>query len=440
MAVVNLGCPKNVVDGERMAGLLVRAGFRATNDPRRAEAVIVNTCGFIEDAKRESIEAILQAGELKRKACRVLVVGGCLAQRYCSDLSGEMPEVDAFIGVSEIGRIAEVVRDALEGNGSRERRYVAKPEASLAFLPRRLSTPVHTAYLKIGDGCDNRCAYCTIPQIRGRMRSAPMEDLIAESKDLAKQGAKELTLVSQDSARYGEDLYGRNRITELLQGLSEISGITWLRLLYLHPAHVAETLLETVADSPKVCKYVDLPIQHISDRILSAMNRKVTGKEIRTLIKNIRTRISGAALRTTLIVGLPGETEKEFEELLEFVEETRFDRLGVFRYSREAGTKAARMLGQVEDDVKSERLERLMETQRQISQSLLKKKIGRKLKVIVDSVSPKGNAIGRSEAEALDIDGVIHLQGAAKRGDFVSARIQSSDDHDLYGETVRPEG
>ncbi len=257
MAVVNLGCPKNAVDGERMAGLLCQEGFRITKDPRKAEAVIVNTCGFIEDAKRESVEAVLEAGGLKAKSCRALVVSGCLAQRYFAELSRELPEVDAFLGVSEIGRIGEVVRGALKGNGTGKRGYVYKPEASLKPLPRKLSTPGHTAYLKIGDGCDNRCAYCPIPDIRGGMRSAPMEELAAEARELSRKGVRELHLVSQDTVRYGEDLYGKPRIADLLRELAEIQGVEWLRLLYLHPAHVENPLLRAIAENPKVCKYVE---------------------------------------------------------------------------------------------------------------------------------------------------------------------------------------
>jgi len=436
VAIVNLGCPKNLVDGERMAGLLAREGFRITKDLRRAEAVIVNTCGFIGDAKKESVEAILDAGELKRKSCRALIVGGCLAQRYFKDLSRELPEVDAFVGVAEIGRIAETVQDALIGNGTGRRDHVTHAEASLAFYPRRLSTPKHTAYLKIGDGCDNRCAYCAIPDIRGRMRSAPMEGLKAEARELARSGVRELHLVSQDTGRYGEDLFGERRIVELLDELSEIPVLEWLRLLYLHPAHLDGELVAALSKNPKVCKYVDLPIQHISDRILRAMERKVTGKEIRALIKKIRARIPGVTLRTTLLVGLPGETEREFEELLSFVEETRFDRLGVFRYSPEEGTPACRMKDQVSEKVKVEREERIMEAQRLISKRLLVRKVGNKLKVLVDEASPKGTAVGRSEGEALEIDGVIHLKGRARKGEFVTARITGSDDHDLYGEIV----
>jgi ribosomal protein S12 methylthiotransferase len=435
VAVVNLGCPKNLVDGERMAGLLARQGFRITKDARQAEAVIVNTCGFVEDAKRESLEAILAAGALKRKTCRALIVSGCLAQRYARDLFREIPEADAFVGVAEIGRITGVLKGVLRNQGSR-RQFVSRAGASLAFHPRRLATPKHTAYLKIGDGCDNRCAYCAIPEIRGPMRSAPLGGLIEEARELARKGVRELHLVSQDSGRYGEDLYERRRIVELLDILGKIPGIEWLRLLYLHPAHVSEQLLEAMVVNPKFCKYIDLPLQHISDRILRAMNRQVGGRRIRNLIGNIRDKIPGVTLRTTLIAGLPGETEKEFEELLAFVEETRFDRLGVFSYSAEEGTPAYRMQGQVPDDVKRDRQARLMEVQRQISMTLLGNKVGKEMKVLIDSVPSPGKAVGRSEGDALEIDGVIHLKGLAKRGEFVTARITGSDEHDLFGKIV----
>lgn len=440
VAIVNLGCPKNVVDGERMAGLLSREGFKVTQNPRSAEAVIVNTCGFIEDARKESVEAILEAGGLKTRACRALVVSGCLAQRCHKDLARKMPEVDAFVGVSGIGTIPEVVRKTLNGIGAGKTDFVSNPRASLTFHPRRLSTPGHTAYLKIGDGCDNHCAYCTIPDIRGEMRSAPMEGLVKEARELARKGVRELHLVSQDSARYGEDRYGRRRIDKLLNKLADIEGIEWLRLMYLHPGHMDDELLDVIADNHKVCKYLDIPIQHISDRLLSAMNRRVTGDEIRALIQTIRKRIPGATLRTTLIAGLPGETEQEYEELLEFVEEARFDRLGVFRYSREFGTRSARMPGQVPEEVKTERQEGIMEAQRVISTDLLRKKVGRALRVLIDKSSSKGGGVGRSEGDALDIDGVVHLQGRAKGGEFVTAKITGSDEHDLYGEVVGHEG
>ena len=437
--LISLGCPKNLVDGERMLGLLEENGYVPTEEPEEADVVIVNTCGFIAPAKEESLDTIFEAARLKKEGrCKALIVAGCLSQRYGAVLRRELPEADAILGLEDVERIAAHC-DRLLGH----RRPICSDGARLTNPVRHLLTPKHSAYLRIADGCDNRCAYCAIPLIRGPYRSRPMEVLIAEARTLCEDGARELTLIAQDTTRYGVDLYGKPRLITLIDALSEIEALRWIRLLYAHPAHFSQDLIACIARNEKVCRYVDLPIQHISDSILRAMNRKVAGDDIRSLIRNLRSDVPGMALRTSLIVGFPGETDAHFEELLGVVVEARFERLGVFPYSQEEGTPAAAFKGQVPDQVKQERLDRLMMMQQEISSETHQALIAKRVQVLVDRPGEETPIrwVGRTAWDAPDVDGnVLITEGDASPGDFVRVAITDADAYDLFGTIVYPSG
>jgi len=432
IGMISLGCAKNRVDAEQMLGLLQGAGCALTENPGEADVLIVNTCGFIEPAKEESIDALLEAAEYKKKGrCRLLVATGCLVQRYAETLHAEMPEVDAFLGVHELARIVPLVT-----GGAPDARPVHCECAPGVFeAPRVLTTPAHTAFVRTGDGCDNRCAYCAIPLIRGPYRSRAAADILEEIGVLARGGVKEISLIAQDTTRFGDDLPGSPTLAGLIRGAAGITGIHWIRALYCYPSRVDDALLDALADEPKACAYLDIPLQHIDADILRAMNRQGTPAQIRSVIRRARAR--GIALRTTLIVGFPGETEDAFARLLDFVEEARFDRLGAFAYSMEEGTVAAGLPGQVPEDVKQERLGRLMRLQQRISRTLNERRVGSTVEALVDRVD--GNTIiARSRIEAPEGDGALLLRARnmPSPGTFVQARITGADIYDVMGEVI----
>jgi ribosomal protein S12 methylthiotransferase len=431
-----LGCPKNRVDSEVMLGTLTGAGYRHEQDPARAEIIVVNTCGFIESAKEESVEAIVELAAMKQEGrCKKLVVTGCLVQRHADELARELPEVDHFLGTGAYAEIARVVSDA-----QAKRLVVPDPDfVHSASTPRVNSLPSHTAYLKIAEGCDNACAFCIIPKLRGPQRSRPIDDVVAEAAALAAQGAVELSLVAQDLTAYGQDLPGRLRLHHLLPELCKVDGIRWLRLHYAYPRDVPEALVEVLASEPKIVKYLDMPLQHSSDRLLRAMKRGRDSVFLRALLARLRARVPGIALRTSLIVGFPGETEADFEDLLRFVEEERFERLGVFEYSPEEGTPAAEMVAQVPAALKRERYERIMEAQRDIAHAHQQAMIGRRLEVLVEGASEETEHLlaGRHAQQAPEIDGLTYVNdGVAYPGELVTVEVTDASDYDLVGRVV----
>jgi len=382
IAMIGLGCPKNQVDAEIMLSKLVDGGFELTADLEDADAVIVNTCGFIDDAKKEAIECILEACELKKEGTlKGIIVTGCLAERYKEDIITEIPEVDACVGIGANSRIDEICKTVLDGN-----KFCEFPEKSCLPLDgdRLLTTPSHYAYLKIAEGCSNHCTYCAIPRIRGKFRSRKFESIITEATHLAESGVKELILVAQDTTKYGIDLYGELRLSELVKEIAKIDGIEWIRLLYCYPESITDELIEVIADESKVCKYIDLPLQHCNEQVLKRMNRKGNRQYLTDLINKMRKAIPDLTLRTTFITGFPGETEEQFTELCEFINDIQFDRLGCFAYSPEDGTPAAKLDGQLDDEVKNKRAEIIMNEQMLIMEKKQKLKIGSYCDVIVD--------------------------------------------------------
>ena len=431
-----LGCPKNRVDSEVMLGALEGAGFQLVQEPERAEVIVVNTCGFIESAKEESIEAILELAEHRREgSCRKLVVAGCLTQRYHAELSRELPEVDHFVGTGAYPEIARIVSDA-------QAKRILVPDPDFVHdsrTPRVSSMPAHTAYLKIAEGCDNACAFCIIPKLRGPQRSRPVDDVAAEARALAAGGAVELSLVAQDLTAYGQDLPGRVRLHHLLPELCRVDGIRWIRLHYAYPRDFPDALVEVMAREEKIAKYLDMPLQHSSDRLLRAMRRGRPSRYLRQLLARIRAGVPGIALRTALIVGLPGETEEDFEDLLDFVREQRFERLGVFEYSREEGTPAAEMEGQVPARVKRQRRERVMALQNRIAREQQRALVGRRLEVLVEGRAEETEhlLVGRHAQQAPEIDGVTYVnEGLAYPGEMVLVEITEAHDYDLVGRVV----
>ena len=427
VALISLGCDKNRVDSEVMLGLL--AGEACVFTPRlaEAEAIIVNTCGFLQDAVAEAREEIEKALEQKRTGrCRAVIVTGCAAQRYRELFEND--EIDAVLGVHEYSRIADVMRAAfgLSGTGTHGE-----------YSGRVLSTPGHYAYLKIAEGCDKTCTYCTIPAIRGPYRSRTVESLIDEAKQLAAQGVKELVLVAQDTTLYGMDIYGRQVLHELLRKLSEIEGIRWLRLLYCYPEHIYDDFITEMARNPKVLPYVDMPMQHAADKILRLMGRRSTQAELRATIAKLREAIPGVTLRTTLIAGFPGETKGDFTELCDFVKEIKFDRLGVFAYSREEGTPADKLEGHLVEKTKKARADRLMKIQQEVSMVKMAEKIGSNLEIIIEG-EEDGAYFGRSRADAPDIDGIVYVETEKplEMGEIVEVRVIDAGEYDLMGELL----
>lgn len=435
VSMVSLGCPKNQVDAEMMLCTLKNAGFEISSEESEADAIIINTCGFIEDAKKEAIENILEAAEYKKSGnCRALIVTGCLAERYRDDVTEEIPEVDACVGIGKNGDIAKIVIDAL--NGSFKNVYGEKSELDLNG-ERILGSYPFSTYLKIADGCDNCCTYCAIPKIRGRMRSRTLEACVNEAKRLAERGVKELTVVAQDTTAYGEDLYGKPMLPKLLSELCKIDGLHWIRTLYTYPDRITDELLSTVASEPKLVKYFDIPLQHVNEDILKRMNRKGNYESLSALIDKIRSVIPDVTLRTTLITGFPGETEEQFEELARFVKEKRFDRLGCFTYSAEEDTAAALFPDQVEEQVKQDRADNIMDMQMTISAEKNEEKTGGITEALIEGWDDYIKCyFGRTPADAPEVDGKIFFMSSRPLtiGDFVKVRINDCLDYDLLGE------
>lgn len=434
VSMASLGCSKNLIDSEQMLGLLEQSGYEIVENEEDADILIVNTCTFIESAKMESIECILELAQYKKTGhCKYLIVTGCLAQRYKEQILSELPEVDAVIGTNEYDKIADVIRSLDE---EQEKRLFCAETPLLCETSRLRSTPGYTAYLKIAEGCDNHCTYCVIPSIRGRYRSRRMEDIISEAKELAADGVKELVVIAQDTTRYGKDLYGEYRLAELLRELCHIDNIEWVRVHYCYPEIVTDKLTDVFAEESKLCNYFDIPIQHCSDGILKRMGRRTNKKQITELIARIRHRLPDAVIRTSLIVGFPGETEEEFEELRQFVEETKFDRLGVFAYSREEDTPAYDMDNQIDEEEKERRRELLMMVQSEISQQLNEDKIGKTVRVLVEGKDEIIKSYyGRTYADSIEIDGKVFFKSdkPLKEGDFASVKIEQVLEYDLFG-------
>jgi ribosomal protein S12 methylthiotransferase len=439
VSMVSLGCPKNLVDAEVMLGVLAKQEYEITTDEKDADVIIVNTCSFIKEAKQESIDAILDLAERKHDGrCHTLIVSGCLPQRYQEELAQELPEVDIFIGTGDYPRIAEILAE--KAGTDSQLRYIGDPDYIYdENLPRLNSSPAWYSYLKIGEGCSNCCSYCVIPQLRGAYRSRPLDALVAEAEKLVARGVKELNVISQDITRYGSDLDEGATLETLVRRLAGIDGLRWIRLLYAYPDGITDSLIELIRDEPKICKYLDIPIQHISDPVLKRMKRRSSEQQIRDLIDKLRREIPDIALRSSLIVGFPGETVEDFASLMHFVEQTRFDRLGVFCYSREEGTPAATMPDQVSERIKRERYRKLMRAQARLSFRRNRALIDKTEQVIVEGYSEETELLlkGRSSRQAPDIDGLVYITaGTANVGDIVTLRITDSSDYDLIGEIV----
>jgi ribosomal protein S12 methylthiotransferase len=431
---LTLGCPKNQVDSEIMLGVLARDGHELVLDPESADVLVVNTCAFIGPAKAESIDAILDAARVKAaRAGRRLVVTGCLAQRYADDLRTSLPEVDVFVGTGDLGRIGEAIEAPPAGAPVvyRGAQHVL-PRHDVS--PRIRTGAWWTAYLKVSEGCDHTCSFCIIPKIRGRHESRPIDDLVAEAEALAADGTLELNLIAQDLTAYGRDLPGDASLARLLRALAiRVPAIRWIRLLYAYPSSVTDALLEVMASEPAVCRYLDMPLQHASDRMLRAMRRERSAAALRSLIARVRAAVPGIALRTAFIVGFPGETDDDVRALCDFIEETSFDRVGVFRYSKEENTHAATLPGHLPERVKQARWERVMETQAGVAARLARAQIGREVEVLLEDETGSGTLVGRMASQAPEIDGTIVVEGAGEPGEIVTARITGADVYDLRG-------
>lgn len=426
---VSLGCSKNLIDTEMAIGLFKRNNFEIVNDVEKAEIIIVNTCGFIESAKQEAINTILEMAEHKENGtCKYLVVMGCLVQRYKKELQKALPEVDLFIEINDYGSYWDKILELLDEK--------EKPDTinNLCYMDRVISTGNKTAYLKIAEGCSNRCTYCAIPYIRGPYVSRPMEEVLEEAKKLATAGIKELIVIAQDTTRYGEDLYGESKLTDLLNELCKIDGFEWIRFLYAYPESITDELIQTVKNNPKICNYFDIPIQHISDSVLRRMNRRTTGKQIEELINKIKKQIPDVILRTSLIVGFPGETEEDFNKLYEFVKKGYFDKLGVFTYSKEDGTPAARLKEQIHPATKKKRYNLIMSVAKDISAEKLKSYIGKEYKVLVeDTTFDHKFCVGRSYMDIPDTDGMVIIKNCDTKlvGEFVNCKVTAVNNYDL---------
>ena len=440
VGIISLGCAKNLVDTEVMLGIMQKSGLTITPNPAEAEVLIVNTCAFITSAKEESITTILNLADYKENGnCRALIVAGCLGQRYRQELLDEMPEVDAIIGTTAWNKIVEVVEETLKGNrviyiGDEKIIYSAK-------TPRLLTTPNYTAYVKIAEGCDHRCAFCAIPLIRGKQVSRPIEDIKAEVEKLAENGVKEINLVAQDSTNYGRDLYGEVKLCALLRELVKVKKIHWIRILYSYPQSFTDELIELIASEPKICNYVDLPLQHAADSVLKRMHRPDTRAQIETLLKKLREKIPGVSIRSTFIVGYPGETDAEFEELKNFLQEQRLDKVGVFVYSPEEDTPAFKMENQISEEVAQERYHELMSIQSLISQEVNESLKGKEFEVLIEGRDAEVKEVveGRSYREAPEVDGQIYIENdwKSKAGDIVRVKILDGFVYDLAAEKIK---
>jgi len=443
ISIVSLGCARNLVDSEVMAGLLQQDQYTMVERPADADVVIVNTCGFIGAAKEESIDTIIEIGRLKEEGrLKKLVVAGCLSQRYPEELSLELPEVDLFIGTGEVLRVAEILREH-EANSTR-RQYVGVPSYIYDHAtPRLRSTPAYTAFVKVSEGCDHKCAFCIIPQLRGPHRSRSIESVVTETSALASEGVKEINLIAQDLTAYGRDRKDGTTLYGLLSEMAQVPNLVWIRLLYAYPNFLDKPLLDLISDSEKICKYIDIPFQHISRSLLQRMRRGKSGSAVREAVQKLRDAIQGLTLRTSMIVGFPGETEADLEELLDFVEQTQFDRLGVFKYSEEEGTAAATLSGKVSEEEKEERWQKLMEVQAKISRKKNEALIGSIQRVMIDGTdSDSGKIVGRTQAHAPEVDGIVYVGGAKlnenlpQSGEMIDVRIADALDYDLIGETL----
>ena len=440
---ISLGCPKNQLDTEVMLHEVMSAGYEITPEETEADVVIINTCGFIESAKKEAIDNILDVAWLKKHhTLKAIIVTGCLAERYRDEIFKELPEVDAVLGVGSIHNIVEAVHAVTDGKkkGSKRKYSSYEPNDQVKLGGDRvLTTPDYSAYIKIAEGCDNRCAYCAIPGIRGRFRSREMEDIVAEAKQLEALGVKELNVVAQDITRYGLDIYGEYKLAPLLRRITEETTIPWIRLLYCYPDKVTDELIAEIRDNPRILKYIDLPMQHISDHMLTAMNRHGDGKMIREVVAKLRREIPDIVIRTTFMVGFPGETEEDFTELCEFVKESRFERVGVFTYSREEDTPAYDMPDQIDEQIKQDRYDILMREQLDVNESNNQKMVGKTLTVLCEDYDVVSEAhYGRSAADAPDIDGKIYFKSECRiaPGSFVNVKIREVVDYDLYGVAI----
>jgi len=441
-ALISLGCSKNLVDSENFIGILVnKKGFEVTSELNEADMIIVNTCGFIGDAKKESIETILEVSELKETGnLKKIIVTGCLAQRYAKEILKELPEVDAVIGTGEIDKIEKVVDEILNDKHPVE-------TSSMDFLAnantdRILTTASHTAYLKISEGCDRRCTYCIIPQLRGRLRSRTIEDILVEANNLVKSGVRELNLLAQETTEYGIDLYKEKSLAKLMKKLVKIEDLKWLRTYYMYPDSVTDELIQVMKTEDKICKYFDIPIQHVSDSILQNMGRAKTGAHLKDILYRIRKEIPNATFRTSVIVGFPGETQENFEELRDFLEEFQFDYVGVFKYSREEDTKAYDMNNQVPEEIKEERWVELTNLQSKIAENKNRAMLGQTVEVMIDGVSTESEYLleGRTKGQALEIDGkVLTNDGTAKPGEIVKVKLEQNFDYDFIGPIVENE-
>lgn len=442
LALISLGCSKNLVDSEHYLGILSqRKKMELTSEVEDADIVIVNTCGFIGDAKKESIETILEVGELKTEGkLKKLIVAGCLAQKYSEELLEEIPEIDAVIGTGDIDKIESLIDSIME-----DKKVVET--SNLTFLAnadteRVITTASHTAYLKISEGCNRSCTYCIIPQMRGRLRSRKIEDIVEEAKKLVASGVREINLLAQETTEYGIDLYGEKALAKLMKELCKIDGLKWLRSYYMHPEYITDELIQVIKEEEKICKYFDVPIQHVSDNILRNMARAKSGEQVKSVLNRIRAAIPDAVIRTTLIVGFPGETEEDFQELVDYVEEFKFDYAGVFKYSREEDTVAYRLPNQVDEDVKERRYVELVNIQTQIAENKNKQMIGKVVDVMIDGVSTESEYLleGRTRGQALEIDGkVLTTDGTAKPGEIVKVRLEQNFEYDFIGPIVENE-
>lgn len=433
---VSLGCDKNLVDSEMMLGMLEGKGYEFTDDEAEADIVVVNTCCFIQDAKQESIDTLLEMSELKTNGhIKALIAAGCLAQRYREEIQKEIPQVDAIIGTTAIDSIVAAIDEVMAGKNKNYYKDInAKP---VTGVRRAVTTGGHFAYLKIAEGCDKHCTYCIIPKVRGNYRSVPMEDILRQASELADRGVRELILVAQETTLYGADIYGRKSLAKLLHELARISGIYWIRILYCYPEEIDDELIEAIASEPKVCNYLDIPIQHASDAVLKRMGRRTDEAELKNIIGKLRDRIPDIALRTTLISGFPGETQEDFEELYRFVNEMEFDRLGVFTYSKEEDTAAALMPEQIDESVKERRRDELMELQQAIAFEKAENMVGRVMDVMIEGkVADEDTYVARTYRDAPGVDGYLFLNTTANlmTGDFVRVQVTDSNEYDLIGE------
>ncbi len=450
---ISLGCSKNLIDTEVAIGLFKENHYKIVNKPEDADILVVNTCGFIESAKEEAINTILEMAEYKKQRCKYLIAMGCLVQRYYDDLVKALPEVDLFIKIDEYNKLWKKIEDLIKRDIVEKAKTKTSTKISEIkplpmptydeFLNRVVTTGKNYAYLKIGEGCSNKCTYCAIPYIRGPFVSRKMEDILEEAEKLASEGIKEIIVIAQDTTKYGEDIYGKSRLAELLQEISKIDGIEWIRFLYSYPEGITDELIDTVANNPKIAKYFDIPIQHISNAVLKRMNRKTSKEKIENLLEKIRNKIPNVTLRTSLIVGFPGETEEQFGELLEFVKKAKFDKLGTFMYSKEEGTPASRLPEQIHGNTKKARYNKIMKAQKQISLEKQENKIGKTYKVLVEDISFDGKYfVGRTMQDVPEEDGLVYIKDAQnyKQEDilnhFIECQIEEVSEYDLIGKIV----